>query len=462
MGSKTVSHSVNGYYASAKITWGESPEVTVTIISANTGWRITGKYSEGDMREYLSGSASVQTKTFSSSDNKNYVFGIYDPVEETFCNGENSEFTVSFSSGNGSSGGGSGDSGGGSFDNGRSVLHIEQTEGAVIQVERIYSECDDYSYKNGDYRVFLPLGDNGVYYSGDKFSITAYALDGYEINYYSDMYLVDGIFPFYVSGLEFVDGAFMFQNSSEATVGATAIPITIETPTSTIHICDNGVYSEYQCYIDTKYTTYPSYLCEIIGHTNSYSLDEFSGIYSPQYNRDNAKWGNIGSEGIYTYHTYYMKFKTPNIIDSINSVIFYVNILGGHYYVNTLTGVYEDSGTTKELHYALCTSDSNYKLYHETTKDVLDDNQIASGTFCVAALQGSVGIIEIDSISLNSDTEYYLIVWGTDKEYPLVYVDEVDNHIALAVNKSEDNIIIMSKFESYTPYIDTGKTWEPL
>ena len=77
------------------------------------------------------------------------------------------------------------------------TLHINQGNGTEVSVERIDSSQEDvdYSYKNGDYRVFLSDGD-AIWYE-DVFSITASALPGYKIDQYYD--IEDQLIPFSAS-----------------------------------------------------------------------------------------------------------------------------------------------------------------------------------------------------------------------------------------------------------------------
>lgn len=229
------------------------------------------------------------------------------------------------------------------------------------------------------------------------------------------------------------------------------------------YIDNNSEYTKYQCYIDTEYVGHDKfYNCNIIGQRYCHANVNLSGeINDPgDYSETlGAIWGagqradiDVGEN----YYSYHMKFTTPNFVENFNNITFNIVADGP---------MHETGIQNKTMHYALCMYDTNYDLYATTTSSVSDVFQIASGTFDEKIYSGSVNKIVIDSIStgqnISPNTEYYLIVWGAGMMDTPTYIKSIDNH-TVTMHTTSENTIYDYKFELYTPYIDTGTTWEPL
>lgn len=166
----------------AKATYTSGPEVTITILSwSGYGsipyWRIKGVKSEGDGNTYLEQN-NKSSNSFDSVDlgygdgyddgGKNYIFQVCKDGSWNNDGGDASKFLVDFSLAG--EGGGNSDS--------PVTLNIIQGEGTELTVKRIQSA-------NGYIGVLDVNTSHQVWYGTDVFEITAKALDGYELNYYS-------------------------------------------------------------------------------------------------------------------------------------------------------------------------------------------------------------------------------------------------------------------------------------
>ena len=133
--------------------------------------------------------------------------------------------------------------------------------------------------------------------------------------------------------------------------------------------------------------------CTIIGQNSR-------GSYGDGYSTS-ATYVGYGSS---KYYDYRMKFETPAFKGKSPSLSFDMLLTNSSY-------------STVVLHYALCTSDENVKLYQNTLKDVTTDPyQIASGVFtCNGVNKDAVNTLTINASDISEQllpsTTYYLFLW---------------------------------------------------
>jgi hypothetical protein len=97
-----------------------------------------------------------------------------------------------------------------------------------------------------------------------------------------------------------------------------------------------------------------------------------------------------------------IKFTAPTFSGISESVTFTINMGEG-------------LSTTATLRYAICTSDANIKSYMNTSEEVSDQYQIASGTINVTAPNEgyiNTNTFTINTTKLQSDSTFYLILWA--------------------------------------------------
>lgn len=134
--------------------------------------------------------------------------------------------------------------------------------------------------------------------------------------------------------------------------------------------------------------------CTIVGQ--SYSTSALG-----EYRNDAAYAGFAGGT---QYHVYGLKFTTPefvNVSDKLSIVIV------------ARIGV----GSTANLHWALCTSDANNADYANTTDEVADEYQIASGLWSWENMTQARKeyTMEIETEKLEPGETYYLLMWASEK-----------------------------------------------
>ncbi len=110
------------------------------------------------------------------------------------------------------------------------------------------------------------------------------------------------------------------------------------------------------------------------------------------------------------YYPFILQFKTPEITGRFTSTSIDFNL-------SMLQGARNNAASsTVSLRYAILTSDSNYNSYLFTTDEVDDDNQIpnTSGivTFTGLTAAWQTMNLNIATTALESNTTYYLILWG--------------------------------------------------
>ena len=441
-------------YGYAMISYSVASTVTVEIMSLNSAgsrWRIRGRASLGDNNTYLEG-IGFGTYTFESSNNKSYIFQIQnwnnDWVNTTNMYGEqeeNSIFNVVFESGSGDSGGGSGGE-----VVGEHKLHINEGKGTKITVKRTWSDFGDYG------NVYLSDGDT-IYYPADRFQITAEALPGYKINYYTSS---DGEYlPFMISNLTkpYAGEPYQLSINSDATVTATAIR------TTNIRIDDGTNFdNKYYCYIDTEYVEDPTkdLNCTIIGQRSGYYVQDIGKMswyatFNESYTMDNeSRWGAcyISKD---EYMVYFLKFITPNFYSVSEELKIEIKMRNNSNY----------SESNQTVRYALCTSDENYHLYLDTVDPVSDPYQIETGTFQEINGDDKISTISIKTDKLKGNTTYYLLVWDaykSSKSSGQIYVKPAINHTITLKRDSSNGSFYYTKFDLYIPYIDNGTSWEQL
>lgn len=189
----------DGSYGYATISYSNASTVTVQVTginSAGSNWRVRGRSSLVDDNVYLS-EQGLGTYTFSSSNNKSYIFQIQNwngdwvNTSNMAEQVENSVFDVVFESGGDSGGGSGGDSSGDEILS--SYLWVLADIGTSISVERVHTNAGFIN--EGSYTGKLTYNttykdDRGTWYGykifyQDRFIITAEALDGYTINTHS-------------------------------------------------------------------------------------------------------------------------------------------------------------------------------------------------------------------------------------------------------------------------------------
>lgn len=209
----------------------------------------------------------------------------------------------------------------------------------------------------------------------------------------------------------------------------------------------------HQCYIDTDYYSYPT--------STSECIIDGQDDYDTRYLRpDNLSYNTTETVGFGWFYSSEVddsadrkvacvKFTTPEFTEkfhSLNVVLSLYGNISNHF-----------------RRYALCTSDANFK-YYETSGDVSDPYQIATGTFYT---DSDVPFItfSISSCEIESNTTYYILLWGDSSSLSsgggTTKLSSSPNH-TITVTCDLEPIYMGTRFELYTPYIDNGTTWEEL
>ena len=435
----------------ATISYAEGPIVTVEITGINSpgsNWRIRGRGS--DTKEYLKGQG-LGTFTFISADNMNYAFqiqnwnGSWVNTSQLAEQEENAFFSVVFESGSGGSGGDYDD--GTDWESyGKNTLHIVEGIGTKITVNRTWTD-----YYGG---VGVLQDGADVWYPADRFQISAEALPGYKIDYYTSD---DGEYlPFIMENLTkpYAGEPYQLSRNSDVTVSTTA------TRSTNIRIDDGSTFdNKYWCYIDTEHVVYPAdgLCCSVIGQRTcrGYSNVSLENDYDTE---SSGCWGSYTpGGGGKMYFSYHMKFKTPEYIDYPANLTISIKMKGME------LGFSGTADPDPTMRYAICSSDANYQLYAQTTSPVTDEFQIISGTFTENTTDGGISNIVIKNAILDPDTIYYLIIW--DANYMMsgrqtnIYPASEHN---IVVELAGSDPIYYTKFDLYIPYIDNGASWELL
>lgn len=398
----------------------------------------SGFYSLG-----ISGSVPLTSTVTISFHAKNYSgwFAVTDHADYQFMINNGTTATIN------TSGSSSGDSGGGSWEEaGKNTLHISEGIGTKITVQRTWTD-----YYGG---VGVLQDGADVWYPADRFQITAEALPGYKIDYYTSD---DGErLPFIMDNLTkpYAGEPYQLSRNSDVTVSTTA------TRSTNIRIDDGSTFdNKYWCYIDTEHVVYPAdgLYCSVIGQRTcrGYSNVSLENDYDTE---SSGCWGSYTpGGGGKMYFSYHMKFKTPEYIDHPANLTISIKMKGMDL---GFSGAADPDPT---MRYAICSSDANYQLYARTTSPVTDEFQIISGTFAENTTNGGVSNIVVKNVILDPDTIYYLIIW--DANYMMsgrqtnIYPASEHN---IAVELAGSDPIYYTKFDLYIPYIDNGTSWDLL
>lgn len=115
--------------------------------------------------------------------------------------------------------------------------------------------------------------------------------------------------------------------------------------------------------------------------------------------------------------------------------------------------------TLRDFNVALCKNDGNYSLYFSSP--VSDPYQIAMTTG-TATTGASTVLLSIPTSHIESEQEYYLILWPKERSYFAVFsLSETKRH-SINVNYVEGLVHIDSGsgFDSYQVFIDNGTSWD--
>lgn len=209
-------------------------------------------------------------------------------------------------------------------------------------------------------------------------------------------------------------------------------------------VIDNGTkHGIYKCYIDTEYIEYPvgsDVSCTIVGHDYTIYSGSSVDALSYSYKANNVLY--LGNR-----YTYWLKFTTPMFSGVSSKITFNIAL---HSFVST--AIYNC---------AICTSDANYAKYLPGVYPVDDQYQVVYTTSELSGVTGSL-TIDIDTDKLNQSTTYYLVIWYNKDDVSYTISADCSKHTVTLVSEGVDDPIYSSKFESYTPYIDTGTSWEIL
>lgn len=191
-----------------------------------------------------------------------------------------------------------------------------------------------------------------------------------------------------------------------------------------------------------------------------------------QYGRDMVyySWDGTAIVG-YDFHLTYgslvssvvvIRFTTPKFTGTSKTVCVALETLS--------------STNNKEIaaNIALCRSDSNRNNYVDAGSTVTDSNQIAVGNITLAG--GSFCYAEISTTALESETDYYLIIWSPSKS-PVAkcQLANANNH-AINIEWTELSVCHIhngtkyvayqchihngTKYDAYQCYIDNGTGWD--
>lgn len=166
------------------------------------------------------------------------------------------------------------------------------------------------------------------------------------------------------------------------------------------------------------------------------------------YSTVNPAYAGYGSENRYAYS---LQFATPAFIGSSETVEFRI-VMG--------IGVGKDAN----LHYAICTDDTNITNYMGTKSAVSDAYQVASGTLSIEGLTSTYEskTLTIKTDALEPSTTYYLILWSYDDtgvEIRQVESSFGTHSVYIGYNNGIVYIDTGSGADAYQVYIDNGSSW---
>lgn len=414
-------------HAIATVSWDTNLKVTINVTyNESNSWRVKKQGVYGDNYEVQRTDGGT-TGSFQAVNGQTYVFQSIINGKWTNSLDDSGNFTVGSSSSGGDSGddddddGGSSSSGGSSFS--KKYLHISQGKGTVVQVERVSSSY--YGYSNGSYEV---VHGSSIYWPGDVLRITAYAEDGYEINYYTDSN--GNVFPFEFTGLDYNKNTGLFSSRNATPIititakrisGEDEIKPVISQDVATI-VGQKGRASETSGSFNSNNSTYNNNDCYYARY-----------LYESKYNE------NLREVAI-------IKFIAPKF-DGVSTSIdvgLYIRSLGG---------------TFIDLNITLCTSDEYYSMYFSDGSDNWipnDPTKIATTTVVVTDVDvGERLWAKIPTNLIKSEQEYYLIAWlpkkvnGKDRN---VGFDPATYH-RIYVNYTTQNVVyICDDGQKYNPY----------
>lgn len=187
--------------------------------------------------------------------------------------------------------------------------------------------------------------------------------------------------------------------------------------------------------------------CTVIGQSYGSSISYSTGATA-----------NAGFNYNNVYYPYILKFAAPAFIGVASALVFNLSICQGK-----RNGA---NSTAVSLRYSICKSDANYSRYDKTTAAVSDANQIATGTINLTGLTSSytAKAISIPTTGLESDTTYYLILWGDDTgdySQDYCYIGPAKDHtVSLDFNQGLVYIDNGTSWDAYEVYIDNGTSWD--
>lgn len=184
------------------------------------------------------------------------------------------------------------------------------------------------------------------------------------------------------------------------------------------------------------------------GHGSMYI--ELCGSYRP--NANSQPW----------YDVYLLKFTTPKFMGVSKKITIKLPMNTTHYDYATVS---------LPLRFAVCKSDSNKDMYRNTHENVPDGNQIVVGEWDVTISYNynytnpTYYELDINTIDLQSNTTYYLFLWGRDvaSDYSGAYVYYAP-YISVITEYYESSCRIDdgTEIKRAMCYIDNGDSWLPI
>lgn len=171
--------------------------------------------------------------------------------------------------------------------------------------------------------------------------------------------------------------------------------------------------------------------CSIIGQADDSALtyDTTSGSY-------------VGFGSKTSWYPWILKFKTPSFSGKSTALDFAFSMLQGY-----RNGA---KSTAVMLHWALCSSDSNWSVYNGTAEDVTEANQIAKGKVSYDGLGSSYALktLSVPVTSLEANTTYYLVLWACS--------DACDWQDSATMNSALKHSVSLTYADSYKLSISQG------
>lgn len=285
------------------------------------------------------------------------------------------------------------------------VIYINQGEGTLVTVERIWSE---------DGLVGLLYDGDSVSYE-DELTITVEAKDGYKLDYYTNASNNTGTGteeyysePFDSTGSKLrrnIKGTYSVLGN--VTISTTATPVSGDGSSSDLIMAGNCTV------IDSSFAA---------GYAYNF-LDYYIGYYVSCLSFTTPEFEGVSKDIEFSLYSSSAQFQTQD----------------GHVV----------------LRYALCSSNANLANYSETSSVVTDEYQIISGTCEIIA--GVNNTFTIQTEKLNKNTNYYLILWSCDeKGFTIGELSSVDITYINGLIYIDNG----TTFESYQCYVDNGTSWD--